>query len=134
VLADIKHNFTIIVDNDAASQAAARECSQSWTSADREVRRIIMSARTPRTVPMMPPETERDLRHRLRVERAVTAFRRAHPDIAISDALLVELLQTDRPEAFIRWTFTFQRWVGKKNSPARWPRMVCLLRFWHRVT
>jgi hypothetical protein len=28
VLADIKHNLTIIVDNDAAGQAAARECSR----------------------------------------------------------------------------------------------------------
>jgi hypothetical protein len=41
VLADIKLHLTIIVDNDAAGQSAALKCSQRWTNAGREVRRVV---------------------------------------------------------------------------------------------
>jgi putative DNA primase/helicase len=41
VLAGIKHHLTIIVDNDAAGQAAALKCSRRWTAAGCEVRRVV---------------------------------------------------------------------------------------------
>ena len=41
VLAGIKHHLTIIVDNDSAGRAAASKCSQPWTAAGCEVRRVV---------------------------------------------------------------------------------------------
>jgi hypothetical protein len=45
--------------------------------------------------------TERLERHRHRVAEAVEAFRLAHPQIPIGNALRVELRDSDRPEALL---------------------------------